>query len=367
MLITYFRSLKKYNNYLDIYDNFDKINLEKPDKYRHTYTEVATEEKAMQVYERHNYRLPKLSALADEAQSLIDSGLVSFYISFLIPKKRGGFRTIEAPQGELSTFLRKVKDYFEKELRWLPHDAAYAYVKHRSCKDVLEYHQKHSSRWFLKIDIKDFFGSCTEEYLHDMLKDVYPFGILMKDYGEQLTKIVSTACLNGKLPQGTPLSPLLSNMAFTKYDYAIADYCRRNHLVYTRYADDLLISGEMKFNWQYTLQTIKDILADSPFQLNTQKTRFGSYSGRNWNLGLMYNKDMNITVGHEKKNKMKVMLNHVFKAYENNVKCDNINLDSLNGLLNYYKHIEPEYFNRMLNKFECKYNIKWEDVILYVR
>lgn len=358
MLITYFKNYKKLN-YLDIYDNFDKINIEKPDKYRHK----TTWDKPIEALPRHNFNLSQLASYAEEAQSFIERGLDSFYISFKIPKRKGGFRTIEAPKEELSIFLRKIKTFIEKELKWQPHDAAYAYVKQRSCKDVLEYHKKFNSRWFLKIDITDFFGSCTEEYLHDMLKEVYPFGILLEEYADEFNKIISAACLNGRLPQGTPLSPLLSNMAFLKYDYLINSYCRRNHLVYTRYADDILISGEMQFNWQHVLVEIVQCLEKSPFRLNDRKTRFGSCSGRNWNLGLMYNKDLEITVGHERKNKMKIMLNNTFKDYTNNTNCSTIGVSSLNGLLSYYTNIEPEYFTELLKRYEAKYNVTWKEIM----
>ena len=63
-----------------------------------------------------------------------------------------------------------------------------------------------------------------------------------------------------------------------------------NHYVYTRYADDILISSKSNFNWQELVNTLKGVLQPQ-FTIKDEKTRYGSTAGRNWNLGLMVNKD----------------------------------------------------------------------------
>lgn len=55
---------------------------------------------------------------------------------------------------------------------------------------------------------------------------------------------------------------------------------------------------------------IVDVLAEfgAPFTIKTAKTRYGSSAGSNWNLGVMLNKDNNITIGHKKKRQFQAML-----------------------------------------------------------
>ena len=124
--------------------------------------------------------------------------------------------------------LRKMKSIFENNLRVLFHDAAFAYVKQRSCKDALIRHQQAQSKWFLKLDIKDFFPSCNTEFIHKQLSKIFPFSEIYKDPLVQrnslMENIIDICLLNGSLPQGTPMSPLLTNLLMIPLDYKIQHF-----------------------------------------------------------------------------------------------------------------------------------------------
>jgi len=70
-------------------------------------------------------------------------------------------------------------------------------------------------------------------------------------------------------------------------------------MVYTRYADDLLISGRQGFSADEAQNVVGEVLAyfHAPFAVKPEKTRYGSRSGSNWNLGVVLNKDKEITIG----------------------------------------------------------------------
>ena len=149
------------------------------------------------------------------------------YYEFKIPKRSGGLRTINAPTNEFKAALTTVKDLFESKIKCLPHPAAHAYVKNTSAYDALVKHQKNNSNWYLKIDLKDFFTNCTPELIFNQLMQIYPFYYINTNTQQILKNIINKCCLNGGLPQGTPISPLLTNLLMVPYDYEINNYLKR--------------------------------------------------------------------------------------------------------------------------------------------
>lgn len=259
------------------------------------------------------------------------------YHTFEIPKHSGGMREITAPSETLKesqfTILKGLYD-----LKVLPHNAAHGFTKNRNCKTALEVHKKHKSRWFLKLDIQDFFPSIDKALIKKALKSYCNTHYLE----EASVDILLTICTkDGSLPQGAPTSPLLSNLVMIETDVKIQAICKAHELVYTRYADDILISGSQSFDWEAVQSEIIAVLQRG-MRLKTAKTRYGSFNGRNWNLGLMFNNNWEITVGHANKKKIKNMI-HRFNTMPGEKTRDN--MFKINGILGYYKFIEPEYFS----------------------
>lgn len=279
------------------------------------------------------------------------------YTQFQIPKKSGGLRTINAPKYAFKNALSTVKYILEHDIRCLPHPAAYAYIKNTSIKDALEKHQKNKSNWYLKIDIKDFFPSCTPELIYEQLIQLYPFAYLTTDDKLILKNSIKICCLNNGLPQGTPVSPLLTNLLMVPFDYKITEHLKTKSqkFVYTRYADDILISSKTHFNWQELQNEIQNIL--TPFVIKKEKTRYGSKAGRNWNLGLMLNKDNDITLGYRKKRNLNAALNNFIKDHQQRKSWDKQQTQVLLGQLSWLQQIEPNYYNALIQKYEAKYNI----------
>jgi len=291
------------------------------------------------------------------------------YNEFKIPKHTGGFRTIDAPDDELKDFMREISRDIIRDFRLLPHDSAFAYVKRRSVIDAVKEHQANKSRWFLKIDLKDFFGSCNEEFIVKQLLKLYPFGLGGESTYEFLKCLAKLSCLNNKLPQGTPMSPWLTNMIMIEFDYKITHMLntlykknfKKQRYVYTRYADDILISAKEKFDYQTVIELIKEIFKDTPLTIKEEKTRFGSSAGRNWNLGIMYNKDNELTVGHKKKRQIKDNI-YYFIKYK-----DNFELEDcwwLQGNISWLQSVEPEYTSGLLKYYREKFDIDvWKTLL----
>jgi len=264
------------------------------------------------------------------------------YHTFQIPKRTGGMRTITAPEPELKAAQTEMLKTLYK-IQPAMHNSAYAYIPQRSCYNALQRHQENNSKWFLKIDLKDFFPSCTKTFVKEQLKNLYPFCLYSP---AELKPLFDLCFYKNALPQGAPTSPYLSNLVMIPIDYAINHTLynyNRHHFVYTRYADDLLISCNEKFDKDEILQVLHDIFKETPFKINTEKTRFGSISGRNWNLGLMLNKDNNITVGYRRKKYLKNNLHNFKRDLGARLIWPLESLYTLQGELAYIKNTEPYY------------------------
>jgi len=95
----------------------------------------------------------------------------------------------------------------------------------------------------------------------------------------------------------------------------------------------------------------------APYQIKQKKTRYGSRKGANWNLGVMLNKDNQITIGHEKKKHFRAMLDQYILDKQNNHPWELSEVQTLNGYIAYYKMIEKDYVEALINKVNIKRNV----------
>ena len=307
--------------------------------------------------------LRKLKDFCEKYQSFIETKYKStLYHSFEIPKRHGGLRPIDAPRPAFMQALNELKSILEETLRCPYHTAAFAYVKGRCHKDAVVRHQRNKSKWFLKLDFHDFFGSTTYEFVIRQLKEIFPFSEIFKSWGKEYLEKALTLCfLHGGLPQGTPTSPLLTNLMMIPIDHAISAYCRDSspHLVYTRYADDISISSDLSFKWQDVENSLREIIEHfkAPFAFNREKTHYGSVSGRNWLLGLMLNKDNEITVGHAKKKNYTHMVHSFLLDYKNGNRWSVEDTQHLAGLTSYYVSIQKDVFENITKSYSQKIGV----------
>ena len=103
------------------------------------------------------------------------------------------------------------------------------------------------------------------------------------------------------------------------------------------------------------IDTLKEF--NAPFSVNQKKTRYGSSSGKNWNLGLMFNKDNEITVGSANINLIKVMTHNFILDTLNDKRWDRQKILQYQGLLQYFRFIQPERINGIIEKYSKKYNV----------
>lgn len=288
------------------------------------------------------------------------------YYSFLIPKKTGGTRRIDAPNPELMDALRSLKTLFETSFgaKVLYHTSAFAYIEGRSTIDAVKRHQANESRWYAKFDLSNFFGNTTMEFTMQQLSMIFPFSEIIKipEGRAELERALDLAFLNGGLPQGTPISPLITNIIMIPIDFklkkALRDFDGKYH-VYTRYADDFIISSRYDFNFRNVEKLIADTIVDSgaKFRLKPEKTRYGSTAGRNFNLGLMVTSENRITIGNAKKRQIEMLMRNYAIDVKNGNRWDISDVQVFAGQLSYLRMVEPDVFERIVQHINGKFSI----------
>lgn len=153
------------------------------------------------------------------------------YARFTLPKRRGGQRTIDAPGEKLKTLQRRVHQRLLAGLKLAP--AATGFVRGRSIVDNARPHVNRAA--VINVDLADFFPSITEARVQAAWQAL--------GWNAEAATILTRICtLDGRLPQGAPTSPALSNLVCRKLDARLGGLAQALRGAYTRYADDLTLS-----------------------------------------------------------------------------------------------------------------------------
>ena len=183
------------------------------------------------------------------------------YRSFNIRKRNGGRRQIDAPSDNLRDLQRRV---YHRLLKKLPvHDGATGFVPQRSIVDNARPHVGQTA--VINIDLKDFFPSIKQEQVYAYWRHI--------GWGEEAAQALThICCYRGRLPQGAPTSPAMSNAINMLLDTRLDKLTRRFGGNYTRYADDLTFSfpkfGPRQRN---IIKYIKQILTEQGYEIQKKK------------------------------------------------------------------------------------------------
>lgn len=266
-----------------------------------------------------------------------------------IPKntKDGSYRRVYQPSRKLKVIQYWLENNIFQNLKI--HDSAVAYKKNTSVKDNAFLHQR--SRFFIKMDFKDFFPSIKFIDFSDIVKE-------SNDTYEEdaLLDVVKRSCfyIDDILPIGYPTSPSISNAVMYKFDVGLSaeilDKDVYGEAVYTRYADDLTFSTNLKgaCNSFEKLVKKKLKLMDSPnVRVNNKKTRYVSSSGGSaFITGLRVCYDGHITIHRKYKDRVRLLLSLYSK---NTLKKEDIY--KLKGHLSYIKFVDGMFYTKLQNKY----------------
>lgn len=218
------------------------------------------------------------------------------YKTFGIKKKNGKIRIIDSPNNSILILQNKIKPIIESYYRIKK--PVHGFVSGRSIISNAEQHKK--SKYILNLDLKDFFHTVNFGRVKGIFKST-PF-----KFGDKAATVLAQLCTyQGRLPQGAPTSPLLSNLAATSLDRELVHLAKRFHMTYTRYADDITFSSNKKFDDQIATYLVEkecfDVgallrrkIEESGFKISDSKTRVSHRSQRQEVTGLTVNDKVNV-------------------------------------------------------------------------
>lgn len=224
-------------------------------------------------------------------------------------KRFGKVRTIYDPKPSLKEKQKTVVSYLSQRGIGAT-KYAHGFVKGRNIRTAVKPHI--GKACIVHMDIKSFFPTIRKDWVIDALtKENIPYGTIQA--------ITEVACLDDRLPIGSPCSPFLSNMVFKILDWKLAKYCKSfakrygksfTRIAYTRYADNLMFSSNCH-TINRMIPGIRKILEVHGYQVNPDKTKVMRRSGCQRLLGIIVNEKPNVPRNYWRK----------LRAQIHNMKC----------------------------------------------
>lgn len=231
------------------------------------------------------------------------------YDTFSIPKRSGGIRTIEAPTTSLKVVQKKLNALLKPYYSPLP--CVHGFAEGKSIVTGSYSHLSRSKkrfgfrkegRYYFSLDIQDFFPSITSRRIYGLL-----VGRRLRATPD-VAFLISKLCIGASgLAQGSPVSPLISNMICLGLDRKIMTFAKKNELFYSRYADDITLSTSNKKRFLEVFFSSNKLVVPSElkkaivehnghdsFQINPKKVRSLMPQDRQMITGIVVNEKMNV-------------------------------------------------------------------------
>ncbi len=222
----------------------------------------------------------------------------------------GAVRVLEAPKPRLKHLQRRLLAEIVSGVP--PHDAAHGFRRGRS---VATFAAPHAGQAVVvRMDLEGFFASVTVGRVHGLLRTAgYPepvahclagltTTVLPRRAWAAVPRPASPELLEAHwrlgrrlaaphLPQGAPTSPALANLAAHRLDVRLSALARSWGGRYTRYADDLALSGGRSWGrgTSRLLDLVEQVAREEGFRVNARKTAVLPRAGRQVLGGLVVN------------------------------------------------------------------------------
>lgn len=269
------------------------------------------------------------------------------YHTFEIPKKSGGTRTINAPNNELkyvqkmlANALYSYQSAYRKSEE-IQQKVSHAFEKEKSIITNAIIHR--NKRYVLNVDLEDYFGSFHIGRVIGYFEKNRHFGFPH----EVAVAIAKIACYQGKLPQGSACSPIITNLICENLDIKLIKLAKRYRLDYTRYADDITFStncADFVTSQEIFMGELIATIKSAGFVINPRKTRLQYNDSQQKVTGLVVNQKVNVDRAYCRETK--AMAYHQYREGYFTIGGKEGTLDQLEGRFAFINQID-KYNNKI--------------------
>lgn len=273
--------------------------------------------------------------------------------SYYLKKRNNSNRRITVPNLK----LKKIQQWIVKNImnHVLLSESAHGFVQNKSIFSNASAHIHTNENWLLRVDIKNFFPSIKQENVRMIFEEL--------GYESQICIALAQLCtMDDELSQGFPTSPVLSNIYLKEFDNMINQFLTTFYphfdIVYTRYADDIFISGLKIDNYERVIKDIKRkikyFLNSQNLLINNKKTRVqlnerkfitGLYiEGSHISISKRYIREIESDIYYCKKYGV---ISHL--SYHNKLSIANFR-GYMYGRVSFIKMVSHEIYNRLLSE-----------------
>ncbi|WP_335673592.1 retron Ec67 family RNA-directed DNA polymerase/endonuclease [Vibrio alginolyticus] len=319
------------------------------------------------------------------------------YTQFKIPKKNGGERIINSPSDKLKTIQKSLSNLLldcldeinkinfpnsefsrprANNSKHLKVKCSNSKIKQPSLSHGFERNRSIITNAMMHVGRKHVFNIDLENFFSSFnFGRVRGFFIKNKHFllePEIATAIAKIACYNNELPQGSPCSPVITNLITHSLDIRLSKLAFDNSCIYSRYADDITFStneSKISKNIARTVEgelvvgkKLQSEIRRSGFSINKDKTRDQYKDSRQDVTGLVVNKKPNTKKEYWRT--VRAQCNSLFKTGSfDEISNDEVikgNINRLEGRLNFIDQVE--HYNRLRQHpaLEAKYQPKKE-------
>ena len=218
------------------------------------------------------------------------------YVRFKMAKKTGGFREISAPKPQLKRLQYWILDNILNKVE--VSEQTHGFVPKRNIVSNALPHLQQAV--VINCDLENFFPTIGYPRVKGLFKslgysnEVATLLAILTTEAEQKEVILDGEKLylyTGKryLPQGSPASPMISNLICRKLDKRMNGIATALGFVYTRYADDMTFSSKEYNHINKMMFWIKGITKEEGFILHPDKTRIMKKGARHEVTGVVVN------------------------------------------------------------------------------
>lgn len=281
------------------------------------------------------------------------------YYRYEIPKKNGGVRKIAAPKAGLKKAQHKILTEILEKLSVSPY--AHGFLKSKSVVTGAKTHAT-EPELVINMDLENFFPTITYVRVRGLFE-----GFGYSGYIASLLAMICTYCermeleIKGEvcyvktsdriLPQGSPASPMITNVICRQLDYRIAGLAKKYEYVYSRYADDMsftLEKGKEVKNIGSFLFYLTKIIEQEGFHVNTSKTRLIRKSQCQSITGVVINGEQ-IGVSSKWVKNFRSLLHHARKQLEEG-SLSSETKNKISGRIAWLKSVNSERYQKIIEE-----------------